>query len=55
MFSKGSRRRAALRFAGIAFVVGLMMSAVPAQGLTYGTADTAHPFVGAIVVQADAG
>ncbi len=55
MFSQGSRRRWVLHLVGMWFAVGIVVAAVPAQAITYGQPDTAHPFVGAIVVQADAG
>jgi len=40
-----------LHLAGLLFVVSVMVAAVPAQAITYGQSDTAHPFVGAIVVE----
>lgn len=55
MFSKGSSRRVGVSLAGLLVVVGLVAAIVPVQAITYGQADTAHPFVGAIVVQGDAG
>lgn len=51
MFSKRSSRRVARHLAGLLFVVGLMVAVMPAQAITYGAPDTAHPFVGAMVVQ----
>lgn len=51
MFSKRSARRVARHFVGLLFVVGLLIAVMPAQAITYGTPDTAHPFVGAMVVQ----
>ncbi len=44
-----------LRLAGLVFVACVMVISVPAQAITYGQPDTAHPFVGAIVLQGNAG
>ncbi len=55
MFSKGSSRRAAMSLAGLLVVVGLVVAAVPVRAITYGQPDTTHPFVGAIVLQGNAG
>lgn len=51
MFSKRPSRRVARHLVGLLFVVGLMVAVMPAQAITYGKLDTAHPFVGAIVVE----
>jgi len=55
MFSKKSSRRAARTLVGLLFVVGLVVAVTPAQAITYGQADTEHPFVGAMVVQSKFG
>ena len=55
MFSKASSRRVIGRAAGLLAVVGLLVAAMPAQAITYGHPDTAHPFVGAIVVESNQG
>lgn len=50
MFSKATSRRAMLRATGLLAVVVVLVAVTPAQAITYGQADTEHPFVGAIVV-----
>ncbi len=55
MLSKTSRPRMVLHLAGLLIAVSVMVVAIPVQGITYGQPDTAHPFVGAIVVQGNAG
>ncbi len=55
MLSTRSSRRVARRLVGLLFVVGLILTVTPAQAITYGRPDTAHPFVGAIVVRGSDG
>ncbi len=55
MFSNASSRRAIASLAGLLVVVGLVVAAVPVRAITYGQLDTSHPFVGAIVLQGNAG
>ncbi len=44
-----------MSLAGLLVAVGLMVAIAPVQAITYGQPDTTHPFVGAIVVQGNAG
>ena len=55
MLSRLSSRRVARRAVGLLFVVGLVLAVTPASAITYGLPDTAHPFVGAIVVRGSDG
>ncbi len=55
MFSAATSRRVVRRAAGLLAVVGLLVAVMPAQAITYGQPDTAHPFVGAIVVESKFG